>query len=231
MIPGWPIETGPHDDPSWVDLESLATDRFAIAEACFTATAASQPGLDRRGQGAFFIGGVAYYFSFALAWQHLTTGVLPALTARHLAVRPGPDRTLLYRVRPAEAGAIAAGPLIEAALAPLIAQVKLATRLSDPAQWRLVADGIVGGYIAVGQHLGQIEAAWATALALVRDPRWRFFNGHTDVYEIDGQCFLKRGGCCRYYTADAGSYCATCILRPPDQHIGEIRRRYLAAAE
>jgi len=82
------------------------------------------------------------------------------------------------------------------------------------------------GFLYVGKHLGLEARGVAIGLELVRDPTYRFFNGHTGYYDVDGQCFLKRGGCCRYYTSERGSYCATCILRPPTEHIPEIRRRY-----
>jgi hypothetical protein len=229
VIPGWPIEEGAQE-AGWVSLAALSGDRFDVAEAYFDAAAIYEPGIDRRGQGAYFIGSVSYYYAFALAWSVLHGRGVPAFTADHLVMQLREGIDLRYRVLAAPAGDGAVGALVETALSPLVARIREATRLSEPAQWRLVADGVAGAFIAIGQHLGKLEEARAAGLALVRDPEWRFFNGHTDYYDVEGKCFLKRGGCCRYYTADAGSYCATCLLRPPEQHIDEIRRRYIDTA-
>ncbi len=232
MIPGWPIEEGAAER-GWVSLAALAGARFDFAQAYFDAAAAFEPGLDRRGQGAYFLGSLAYYYGFALAWPVLHDRGTPDLSGEHLVMKLGaPNLDLRYRVVPGAGPATAPmGAMIEAVFTPLIARIKDATRLGEPAQWRLVADGIAGSFIAVGAHLDCLARAQEIGLGLVRDPTYRFFNGHTGYYDIDGQCFLKRGGCCRFYTAERGSYCATCILRPPHEHVDEIRRRYgLAAA-
>jgi hypothetical protein len=65
-----------------------------------------------------------------------------------------------------------------------------------------------------------------TGLAVVRDPRFRPFNGHTGYHRLGAsEVYLKRGGCCRYYTCEGGVYCATCILRPPEEQLAELRAR------
>jgi hypothetical protein len=139
---------------------------------------------------------------------------------------PQENGWLRYRAAANTAPAdVPVGALVETVMAPLVPRIKEATRLSDAAQWRLVADNVASAFLYVGKHLGREAQGAELGLAIVRDPTWRFFNGHTGYYDVDGQCFLKRGGCCRYYTSDAGSYCATCILRPPEQHIAELRRR------
>jgi hypothetical protein len=225
LVEGWPIEEAPLGD-GWASVAALATDRFDMAEEYFAAAVASEPGLDRRGQGAYFMGGVSFYFAFALAFAVLRDKPLPNLTPHSFGIQR--DGNLLnYRIAPGSGmSPVRAGALIEEAHAPLIARVREATRLSDAAQWRIIADGIASAFLYAGQHLEREAQGRKLGLEIVRDPTYRFFNGHTDYIEVEGKCFLKRGGCCRYYTADAGSFCATCILRPADEHAGEIRRRY-----
>jgi hypothetical protein len=37
------------------------------------------------------------------------------------------------------------------------------------------------------------------------------------------RAFLKRGGCCRYYTADNAAYCTTCVLRRPEEQVERLQ--------
>jgi hypothetical protein len=225
MIPGWPIDEGDLTS-EWTTLATLAFGRFDVAEEYFANAAASEPGLDRRGQGAYFIGGLSFYLSSALAWSALHDRPLPGLTMNEFGIQSDGKGYLRFRAAPAAPTDATAGTIVQNVLAPIVPRIKETTRLSDAAQWRIVADNIASGFLYVGKHLGLEARGVAIGLELVRDPTYRFFNGHTGYYDVDGQCFLKRGGCCRYYTSERGSYCATCILRPPAEHIPEIRRRY-----
>lgn len=230
MIDDWPIDEGELTQPEWTTLATLAFGQFDVAEAYFATAAASEPGLDRRAQGAYFIGGLSFYLVSALAWAALHDRPLPGLTMNHFGIMPDGENYLKFRYTPAEPTDATAGTIVQNVLAPIVPRIKEATRLSDAAQWRIIADNVASGFLYVGKHLDREQRGVELGLELVRDPTYRFFNGHTGYYDVDGQCFLKRGGCCRYYTADAGSYCATCILRPPEEHIPEIRRRYDLAA-
>lgn len=228
MIAGLPIDRGPLDG-EWTALAALAGERFDLAEAYFTAAEQGDPGLDRRGQGAYFLGSVSYYLAALLADAVLMRGIVPDVAGANFAVAPGETPMFLrYRL----AGGVGVtdrpiGAVMEDAMVPLITRVKAETRLSDPAQWRLVADSIAGAFLLVGESLGRGAEAQAIALGVVRDPRFKPFNGHTGYHQLsETQVFLRRGGCCRYYTCDAGSYCATCILRPPEDQLRELRARY-----
>jgi len=225
MIDGWPIDEGELTS-EWTTLTTLAFGQLDVAEDYFRRVAASEPGLDRRAQGAYFLGGLAFYLTSALAWNVLRGEPLPALTMNQFGVMSDGGNYLNFRCAPAAPADVTAGTIVQNVLAPIVPKIKEATRLSDAAQWRIIADNVASGFLYVGKHLGCEQRGVAVGLELVRDPTYRFFNGHTGYYDVNGQCFLKRGGCCRYYTADAGSYCATCILRPPAEHIPEIRRRY-----
>jgi hypothetical protein len=233
MIAGLPIDRGPLDG-EWVTLAALAGERFDLAEAYFTAAERGDPGLDRRGQGAYFLGTISYYLAAAIADAVLRRNEAPDVSDATFGVTPGGETamSLHYRLA-AEIGVTdrPIGAVMEAAMAPLVARVKAETRLSDPAQWRLVADSIAGAFLLVGDALGRGAEAQAIALVVVRDPRFKPFNGHTGYHQLsETQMFLRRGGCCRYYTCDAGSYCATCILRPPEEQLRELRERYGTAS-
>lgn len=225
MIPGWPIDEGELTG-EWTTLATLAFGQFDVAEEYFANAAKSEPGLDRRAQGAYFLGGLSFYLTSALAWHVLRDRPLPALSMNQFGIMPDGAGYLKFRHAPAAAADVGAGTIVQNVLMPIVPRIKEATRLSDAAQWRIIADNVASGFLYVGKHLGCEARGVEIGRELVRNPDHRFFNGHTDYYNVDGQCFLKRGGCCRYYTADRGSYCATCILRPPEQHIPEIRRRY-----
>lgn len=232
MIAGLPLDRGPLK--GWVTLEALAGARFGVAESYFTAAEAGDPGLDRRGQGAYFVGGVSYYLAALIAWADLRDGTIPDVRWTNFALSvEGPTAMgLRYRLD-ASVGATTrpAGEVFEAAMTPLIDRVKAATRLADPAQWRLVADSIAGAYLLVGNALGCTELAQERAMEIVRDPRFKPFNGHTGYHRLSpSEVYLKRGGCCRYYTCEAGSYCATCVLRPPEEQLRELMARAGLAA-
>ena len=223
LVEGWPIEEAPLGD-GWASVAALATDRFDMAEEYFAAAVASEPGLDRRGQGAYFMGGVSFYFAFALAFAVLRDKPLPNLTPPGFGIQR--DGNLLnYRIAPGSGTSpVRAGALIEEAHAPLIARVREATRLSDAAQWRIIADGIASAFLYAGQHLEREAQGRKLGLEIVRDPTYRFFNGHTDYIEVEGRCFLKRGGCCRYYTADNAEYCTTCVLRRESDQVARLEK-------
>ena len=229
MIAGLPIDRGPLDG-GWTTLAALAGERFDLAEAYFAAAERGDPGLDQRGQGAYFLGSIAYYLAAFIADAVLTRSEVPDVSATGFAVAPHGETAMQLHYR-ADEGIGATdrpiGAVMEEAMTPLIARVKAETRLSDPAQWRLVADSIAGAFLLVGDALGRSAEAQALAMGVVRDPRFKPFNGHTGYHQLsDNQVFMRRGGCCRYYTCDAGSYCATCILRPPEDQLRELKARY-----
>lgn len=233
MIAGLPLDHGSLQE-GWVTLAALAEERFDLAEAYFAAAEQGDPGLDRRGQGAYFVGSISYYLAALVADAVLARGNVPDVSTHNFAVAPDGDAAMQLRYRFGDdAGATdrPIGEVMEATMMPLIARVKTETRLSDPAQWRLVADSIAGAFLLVGAALGRSAEAQSLAMGVVRDPRFKPFNGHTGYHHLsETQVFLRRGGCCRYYTCDAGSYCATCILRPPEDQLRELRARYGTAA-
>ena len=186
MIPGWPIDEGELTG-EWTTLATLAFGQFDVAEKYLANAAASEPGLDRRGQGAYFIGGLSFYLSSTLAWLALQDRPLPGLTMNEFGIQPDGKGYLRFRAAPAAPTDATAGTIVQNVLAPIVPRIKEATRLSDAAQWRIVADNIASGFLYVGKHLGLEARGVAMGLELVRDPTYRFFNGHTGYYDVDGR--------------------------------------------
>jgi hypothetical protein len=213
MIPGLPIEQGPLTE-GWANLRSLAAERFDIAEAYFALCQRLYPGLDRRGQAAFLIGGVSYYAAAVQAWFELRGEPAPSLDHLGLRINAAADGLAYRWSAPQEADGAAA---LEAALLPLVHRLRAETRIGERAQWRLVADSIAAAYQEIGQSIGCAPQARERALAAIADGRTS--NPQTGYHcigtETGERYYLKRGGCCRWYTADAGSYCATCVMRRP----------------
>ncbi|WP_127560676.1 (2Fe-2S)-binding protein [Saccharospirillum alexandrii] len=118
---------------------------------------------------------------------------------------------------------------IEHLFQPLIDRLYQTHRLSKAAQWRLVADALAVAFLNIGRQSGVEEHAREEALALIKQRGSPLFNRQTGFFEITlkderspenvlaKQHFRARGGCCRYYTSDAATYCSTCVLLPKEE--------------
>lgn len=127
---------------------------------------------------------------------------------------------------------------IEAVIAPFIERQVRETALGHAAQFRLGADSIASGFQYSGRALDCEPRAREDALAVIRSEGSKFRNPQTHFAEIAlcdpahpeivliSETFRMRGGCCRYYTAEGGEYCSTCVLRKPEDR-EDILRNYL----
>lgn len=118
---------------------------------------------------------------------------------------------------------------IEHLFQPLIERLYQMHRLARAAQWRLVADALAVAFLNIGRQSGIEEHAREEALVLIKQPGSPLFNRQTGFFEVTlrdkavpekilaKQHFRARGGCCRYYTSEAATYCSTCVLLPNAQ--------------
>ncbi len=111
----------------------------------------------------------------------------------------------------------------------VIAAMARLTGLGAAAQWRLVGDGLTGALVQRGQAMGQIEQALALGRAITADRGTRLHARQTEFVEVRhpkrpeiAEWFRLRGGCCRYYTAEGGEYCTTCVHRDRDDQIARL---------
>lgn len=123
---------------------------------------------------------------------------------------------------------------LEHSFSPLVERLADDTRLAPAAQWRLIADSLAMGFLQVGQALGREETAKREALAVVKREGSRLFNKQINFISLPlsdtsnnessrQRSFVSRGGCCRYYTADGGKLCPTCVLEPLSKQHENLR--------
>lgn len=151
--------------------------------------------------------------------------------ARHADARAVADRGLLCEHFRAE---------LEDHVRPLVGVLTARTGLSSGALWRLAGDAIAGRFLDVGEKLGRLEEARTAALRILKQPGSPLANRQLHFFDIEltdeTGCsrgvwtFRARGGCCRYYTVEGGTFCATCVLKPASERDAELRaaiRRHL----
>jgi hypothetical protein len=124
---------------------------------------------------------------------------------------------------------------IVATMTPLVTALRAAAGLSPGALWRLVADMVCVAFLNVGEQIGDIPTAQAHALAVTRragSPLNNRVSGFQHVtlpdpadpaHVLADKWFLRRGGCCRWYTCPEGECCATCVLLRPEQQQQKLR--------
>lgn len=224
------VDCGPLE--GWVPLSRLSADRFDIAESYFAGWQEFYPGFDRRGGAAFLIGGVAYALTSLMVALRLANGGVPDLSRIAVALD---GREVKYRI-PEDVTLEAADPLsmarrLEATLEPIVARLKGETRLGPAALWRCAADSFASAFLYTGRALGAEARMRDEALGVINHPCLQMANPQTGYRDVsihcaDGrdvtQAFLKRGGCCRYYTADNAEYCTTCVLRRESEQIARL---------
>lgn len=227
--PLFQLDTGPIG-PDWQRLDDAVQGDWLMHRV--QTFADDYPGLDQRGQGAFLVGRMAYIVATVLAAFDLTVQQTPALTPSTLWLRESNGRLHLrlastqFQPSVTDAVRIQLIGLMETFIRP----VKIATRLSAAAQWRLVSDSVAVGWQLVGRKLNQESRAQARAMDILTGQPSPLNNPQTEFTQVSvwipgadqqpvrvDQSYRVRGGCCRLYTADDRDYCATCVLLKPDE--------------
>ncbi|PYE82330.1 (2Fe-2S)-binding protein [Pseudoroseicyclus aestuarii] len=217
----------PLAQPGAADLTDPAALRRALK-----VTEAGAPGLDARGQACFLLGRSVFWGALALMRLHLAQGIAPAGALRFAAGTEAHAATLEL---PAAFVTVAHGARLsairDALLAPaqgLIAALAQETRLGEAGAWRNVSDNIASGALWAGRALKREEEAMEEALAMLAEPPLAHRTRPTGFVTVPcpgaaPRAFLRRAGCCRFYTADAGKVCATCVLRAPEEQIAVLQ--------
>jgi Ferric iron reductase FhuF-like transporter/FhuF 2Fe-2S C-terminal domain len=133
---------------------------------------------------------------------------------------------------------------LEHHLEALIAPLNRLTRSSRSALWRLAGDAVGAAFLEAGQRLNARTESLDHALAILKSPgsplknkQLHFFDiaipdPHDHAKDLLRRTFRARGGCCRYYTAEGGSLCSTCVLKDRetrDRDITNAMRRFLSS--
>ncbi|WP_127143961.1 ferric iron reductase [Pelagibacterium montanilacus] len=215
------------------------------------------PGADRKLAAAYTMGRISWSLALPLAglalsgawliearegsasasvrlvtWQHEgESGVAPVFDA---ALSP---RGARFSALPDAAGADRFRQAYEILLAPLVDSLHAASGLPRAALWRLAGDSLSAGFLEAGTEAGDPERAMTLVLPMLREKGSPLYARQTGFVrarlpERPDVCgwFRARGGCCRYYTAEGGEYCTTCVLRDPksrkDRLIDHLRRTH-----
>lgn len=203
------------------------------------------PDMDDKTRAAYLIGHIAWSVALNIGALHVAGPGVPAVDSAIIGMASAWYRydhegesghALRFTPRLLAAPADTFRPLDSAGIhalilavhAPLIEQLFVRTRLGRKAMWRLVADAVAAGWLAVGKQIDRDAHAMALAEAIMATPGSPLANKQTHYVDItvpdegDGlsghEWFRARGGCCRYYTTEksAGEYCTTCVLRTPE---------------
>ncbi|MCF4098149.1 (2Fe-2S)-binding protein [Maritalea mediterranea] len=127
---------------------------------------------------------------------------------------------------------------IEALFAPLVEMHHQQSGLARPALWRLVGDSLATSLLIQGENFGCLKHAISIGEQILQRKGTKLYSKQSNFIEVKlperpeiSEWFRKRGGCCRYYTADGGEYCSTCVLRDEDSMIerlqNHLRSKYL----
>ncbi len=203
------------------------------------------PGMDLKAAAAFLIGGVAWELGEALAPAVLAglPSRLPGPDTARLRLAwalydedDEAEPTITYRVqldgREAALEPAALRIAFEATHAPLVGALAQRTGLSRSAWWRQVTDSLSAALLEASQEAGEPERGQALARATLGERTSPLFNRQWGFFEVEAchpggapvrEWFRARGGCCRYYTADGGEYCSTCVLRDPQSRDERLR--------
>ncbi len=180
-------------------------------DAWLRMTASIAEGVDPRTAAAYLISIFVWRFDEILAALYLRGAPLPHLRADRLGVAmfvrgKSWSRDIQFRFNlPADTPGLpfdnrAFRHSIEDVHRPLVAALHARTGLSGNALWRLVTDGVSGGFLACGKQAGCVDLAMRTAReVLAETPLYNRQWSFTEIRVPDrrSEWFRMRGGCCR----------------------------------
>jgi ferric iron reductase protein FhuF len=123
---------------------------------------------------------------------------------------------------------------IEDHFRPLIERLHRKSGLSRNALWRLAGDSLAALFLDAGERFQRDVDAQADAMAILKQPGSPLNNRQMHYFDVAvrdderperalaSRTFRARGGCCRYYTAEGGKLCSTCVLKDPVERDQEL---------
>ncbi|MBU2864412.1 (2Fe-2S)-binding protein [Reinekea forsetii] len=223
---------------SWLNLIEDDSD---ILDLLYLNFVKAYPGLDKKGQASFSVQLLTYQLASILAQAVLSEKLQLNISVNDVQLslnnKSGDQLQnglpTLHLIEPSvNAQTMSIKPLaahfyitITQFVEPLIDKQRIAMRLSVGAQWRLVADAIASACLAAGQLHSKSEQAILLFKMMQKINESKIANPHTSIIKLSQKIdryFVSRGGCCRYYTAVGGDYCAGCIHRTMDNQIERI---------
>ena len=230
-------ELGLEPEPRQATVPLTASVASAELDFWLRTTASIAEGVDAKTAAAYLISIFVWRFDDILASLYLDGAALPHLTADVIRVglflgTHGRSRDIQFRFhiaaidggRPHDRDGFVRS-LIDIHQ-PLVLALHERTGLSKGALWRLVSDGISGGFLAHGQRSGSVEAAMETARQVLaaapfHNSQWTFHRAEAGT---GSAWFRLRGGCCRLYLTEGGDYCTTCVLRRREDQMARLQR-------
>ncbi|WP_210530469.1 (2Fe-2S)-binding protein [Rubellimicrobium arenae] len=232
-----------------VTLAALAADPDRL-DLWLAEHQALRPGMDRKAAGAFLLGGLVQEIMEPIAARELDQPDAAWPDASRIALRLAWARwieggydipVLTYRVEVDPVAEDAPPTCRTAAVVRqhghLVTALAGRTGLSVGALWRLVTDSVAAACLEAGRSRRNPAGGMDLANRILGDRSSPLFNRQWGFFELDaqrpdGRCvrdwFRARGGCCRYYTAQGGEFCSTCVLRPAESR-DALLRNWLAS--
>ncbi len=256
-MPDVRADTGPAGE-GWMTAEAFLSDDVAMGE--FLAFEQSlNEGTDIRTAAALLMTDYGYILAAAAVPLFAGFGLVPDLSPASVALSfyttEEPHDGKMHRTRRAHVRFLEEifwhGQLEDAAdgerfraeierhFRLVIEAIHARTRLSRTALWRLAADAIAGRFLDSGRRFGPVEMAKASAMRILKVPGSPLANRQLHYFDLTvldnrqedfSYTFRQRGGCCRYYLVEGGTYCPTCVLKKPKERDAELRlamRRHL----
>lgn len=213
------------------------------------------PGADRKLAAAYMMGRMAWSLALPLAGLALAGAWMTRVTppAAALAVRlipweedgkagVAPVADFLLDSEQSEFSDLARDEAIlpfrialETLFLPLVTALHTYSSLPISALWRLAGDSLSAGFLHAGKQAACVDHAMGIALPMLREKSSPLHSRQTGFVNICiperpdiSEWFRIRGGCCRYYTAEGGEYCTTCVLRDAesrDKRLTDYLRR------
>ncbi len=243
----------------WIDVQTFFSDDTAMDE--FLAFEQSRYArTDPKTAGAFLMNDYAYIFAATTVPLFVGFGLVPELAPASVTLSLYTKKQLhdgkIYPSRRAHMGFDEAGirhgrlddPAdgdffrigIEKHFHLVVDRVHAKTKLSRAALWRLVGDAIAQRFLDAGLRFDAVEAANAAAMRILKTPASPLANRELHYFNLTQydrygkavvETFRQRGGCCRFYLVEGGTYCSTCVLKSPrnrDEELGLAMRQNLS---